>query len=280
MDYKGKVAVVSAAANGIGREIVLELGRRGAEVVVSDYDGDGAERVAQEIRAAGGKALASVCDVGSDEHVSALGKLVLDRFGRIDILINHAGVGAGGPADRTPLDDWRWVHEVNILGIARMLGAFMPTMTARKSGLIVNTSSGLGLFPEVPFVLPYIATKAGVIGLSEALALYCQPLGIRVMLLLPDITKTNFHYSGRLTGLDPVKMGQLLPLSQEQMPVDVSNALFEAIGKGKFIACNIPDFEKQLIAKAEARYEPDFRIYPQIRDNLAAHWPVEERETA
>ncbi len=275
MQYEGQVAVVTAAANGIGREIVHELGRRGAQVVVTDYDQAGAERVAHEIVETGGNAIAARCDVGSDEDVARLGELVLGRFGRIDILVNHAGAGAGGPADRTPLDDWRWVFEVNILGIARMLKAFFPTMTGQRSGLIINTSSGLGLFPEVPFVLPYIATKAGVIGLSEALSLYCAPLGIRVMTLLPDITKTNFHYSGRITGLDAQKMAKLLPLSQEQLPVDVSNALFAAIEKGQFLASNIPDFEAQLIAKAQARYEPDFRIYPQIRENLTAHWPVQ-----
>lgn len=274
MDYQNKVAVVTAAAGGIGREIVLELGRRGAQVVVTDYDGAGAERTAQEIAAAGGSAIGSRCDASSDADVAALGDMVLDRFGRIDILVNHAGAGAGGPADRTPLDDWRWVYEINILGIVRALTAFLPTMTAQGSGLIVNTSSSLGLFPEVPFVLPYITTKAGVIGLSEALALYCEPLGIRVMTLVPDITKTNFHYSGRITGLDGEKMAKLLPLSQEQLPVDVSNALFAAIDDGRFMASNIPDLELHLEHKASALYRPDYRLYPQIRDNIRQHWPV------
>lgn len=275
MDYKDKVAVVTAAASGIGREIVLELGRRGAHVVATDYDGEGAERVAGEISAAGGSAMALRCDVGSDADMAALGKAVLDRFGHVDILINHAGAAAGGPADRTPLDDWRWVFEINVLGIARALNVFLPSMTERGSGLIVNTASGLGLFPEVPFVLPYITTKAGVVGLSEALALYCEPLGIRVMTLLPDITKTNFHYSGRITGLNAEKMAKLLPLSQEQLPVTVSDALFEAIEQGRFAASNIPDFDRQLIDKAQSHYRPDFRLYPQIRDNLKQHWPVD-----
>lgn len=275
MQYEGKVAVVTGAASGIGAEIVRELGRRSANVVVSDYDKDGAERVAQQIVAAGGSATAFRCDIGSDDDVAAMGKFVLDCFGRIDILMNHAGVGAGGPADRVPLEDWRWVFEINILGIARTLGAFLPKMTEQRSGLIVNTSSSLALFPEIPFVIPYISSKAAVLGLTEALALYCEPLGIQVMALVPDMTETNFHRSNRITGLDDDKLRKLLPMSQIQSPADVANAFFDAAEKGLFMACNVPNLEAELLKKARARYQPDFRVFPQIRDNMAKHWPVQ-----
>ena len=269
MDYSGKVAVITAAASGIGREAALAFGRRGARLAISDVDEPGIMQVAEDVRATGAEAVGIRCDVSSDADVAALAALTFERFGQIDILMNHAGASASGPVGKIPLDDWRFVYEVNILGIARALNAFFPHMVERRSGLIINTSSGLGLFPEVPFALPYITTKAGVIGLSEALALYCQPLGIRVMALLPDITKTQFHYSGRKTGLDPSKTKSLLPLSQEQLPVDVVNALIESIEKEQFLACNIPDFDQFLLRKAQERNEPDFRVYSQVRNAVS-----------
>lgn len=274
MDYQGKIIVITAAASGIGREAALEFARRGAKVLVSDYDSKGAKAVAREIEDAGGVAIGMGCDVGSDADVAALAETAFGRFGRVDILMNHAGVGAGGPVDRVPLDDWRWVFEINVLGIARALNAFMPGMTKQGEGLIINTASGLGVFTEVPFVLPYITTKAGVIGLSEALALYCKRLGIRVMTLLPDITKTGFHYSGRMTGLDGAKMAQMLPLHQEQLPSDVVRALMSAIDEGRFLACNIPNYEQLLLDKARELYEPAFRVYPTIESAMQEHWPV------
>lgn len=266
MDYSDKVVVITAAASGIGREAALAFGRRGGQLVISDIDEAGIMQVVEEVRATGAQAFGIRCDVSSDDDVAALAALTFERFGQIDILMNHAGASASGPVGKVPLDDWRFVYEVNVLGIARALKEFFPHMVERRSGLIINTSSGLGIFPEVPFALPYITTKAGVIGLSEALALYCQPLGIRVMALLPDITKTQFHYSGRKTGLDPSKTKSLLPLSQEQLPIDVVNTLLDSIEKEQFIACNIPDFEQFLLQKAQERNEPDFRVYSQVRD--------------
>ena len=269
MDYSGKVVVITAAASGIGREAALAFGRRGGRLVISDIDEAGIMRAAEEVRATGAEVVGIRCDVSSDDDVAALAARTFERFGQIDILMNHAGASASGPAGRIPLDDWRFVYEVNVLGIVRALNAFFPHMVERRSGLIINTSSGLGLFPEVPFALPYITTKAGVIGLSEALALYCRPLGIRVMALLPDITKTQFHYSGRKTGLDPSKAKSLLPLSQEQLPVDVVNALMESIEKNQFIACNIPNFDQFLIQKSKERNEPDYRVYAQVRNAVS-----------
>ena len=264
MDYQDRVVVLTAAASGIGRESALGFGHRKAKVVVSDLDADGATKVAEEIRSAGGTAISIGCNVAHDEEVAALAQLAFDSFGRVDVVMNHAGVSASGPAHAIPLDNWRFVYEVNILAIARALEVFLPHMAERGDGLIINTSSSLGLFPEVPFALPYITTKAGVIGLSEALALYCKPLGIRVMVLSPDITKTEFHYSGRKTGLDPSKAKGLLPLSQEQMPSDVADALFAAIDNGHFLACNVPDLEQLLQAKAADRNEPRYRVYSQV----------------
>ena len=196
------------------------------------------------------------------------------RFGRVDILMNHAGIGAGGPLERVPLEDWRWVFEINVLGIARMLKAFLPTMMAQRSGLIVNTSSSLALFPELPFMAPYISSKAAVMGLTEALTLYCEHFDIRVMVLVPDMTATNFHRSNRVTGLDEDKLRKLLPMTQIKPASAVADAFFGAVESGSFMACNVDNLEEHYLDKARRLNKPDYRTFPQIREKLAADWPV------
>lgn len=265
---KDKTVVVTAAANGIGREAVLRFCGLGAKVVVSDRDAGGARTVAEEAVAQGGTAFAIGCDVTSDEDMERLAGFAFEKLGHVDVLLNHAGASAGGRIALIPIEDWRLVYDVNVLGIARALKHFLPHMARRRSGLIINTSSSLGLFPEIPFSLPYITTKAGVIGLSEALGLYCRPLGIRVMALVPDITKTQFHYSGRKTGISPEKTKGMLPLSQEQLPSDVIDALMASIDKGQFIACNVPDFDDLLVRKAADRGEPAYRVYAQVENRV------------
>jgi len=269
MDLVKKVVVMTAAGNGIGREVALEFARRGARMVLSDRDGDSAARVAQEITDAGGDAQSMACDVSNDGDVAALAGAA-QLVGPVDVLMNHAGVAAAGPVEQIPLDDWRWVFEVNVLGIARTLKAFLPGMLARRSGLVINTSSSLGLFPEVPIALPYIATKAGIVGMSEALFLSCAPAGVRVMVLAPDITETNFHFAGRMTGIDPAVAAAALPLSLQQPPKAVSDALFSAIEDGRFLATNVNDVARLLRERADALYQPKLRAYPQLAPAIAA----------
>ena len=143
-------------------------------------------------------------------------------------------------------------------------------MAKQGDGLIINTTSSLGFLPELPVALPYITTKAGVIGLSEGLYLYCKPLGIRVMTLAPDITKTNFHLSGRITGISPEDAMSMLPLAAEQLPEDVSRALFDAIDDGRFLACNVPDVDRYLREKAEEGLQPAYRIFPELEEPVGA----------
>ena len=179
MDLQNKTVVMTGAGNGIGREVALEFSRRGGRVVVSDRDGDAAEKVKREIEQSGGTAAAISCDVTKEEDIAQL-KAVADAFGPTDVLMNHVGAAASGLPTEIPLDDWRWVYEINVLSIVRALKLFLPEMMTRRSGLIINTSSSLGLFPEVPIALPYITTKAGIIALSEALALQCRYVGVGI----------------------------------------------------------------------------------------------------
>jgi NAD(P)-dependent dehydrogenase (short-subunit alcohol dehydrogenase family) len=269
VDLQNKVAVLTAAGAGIGRAVAREFGRRGARVVVSDRDGAAAKAVAEEIVANGGEAMGVTCDVSIDEDIDSLAKAA-DQFGPVEVLLNNAGVAAGGPVGKVPLDDWRWVFEVNVLGQVRAINAFLPSMAGRGSGLIINTTSSLALFPEAPLLLPYICSKAGVFGFTEALALMCGPMGVRVMALAPHITETNFLFNARLSGIEPEQAMQVLPVSELQPPEAVADALLHAMESGQFLATNAPQAHSLLVDRAADGFEPKLRSCPEMADPIAA----------
>lgn len=268
MNLDDKVAVLTAAGAGIGRSVAMRFGRLGAHVIVSDRDGAAAKTVADEIVDLGGKAVAVTCDVSIDADIGLLAEAAA-QIGPVDVLFNNAGVAAGGPIGEVPLDDWRWVFDVNVLGQVRAVSTFLPGMADRRSGLIINTTSSLALFPEAPLLLPYICSKSGVLGLTEALALMCVPLGIRVMALAPHLTETNFLFSARLSGIEPQQAMQMLPLSEIQPPDAVADALFRAIGTGDFLATNAPQADSLLAERIADQFEPKFRSCPEMAEPIA-----------
>lgn len=187
--FRDRVAVVTGGASGIGRALVLELGRRGAIVTVADLDLAGAEAATREVVAAGGRAFAARVDVASADEVRDLVATLLRREGRIDFLFNNAGVGVlGEERDMTP-ELWRRVAEVNFWGVVHGVAAAYPAMIAQGSGHIVNTASLAGLVP-VPMQAAYVATKYAVVGLSKALRAEAAGLGVRVSAVCPGLVRT------------------------------------------------------------------------------------------
>ncbi|MDW6065536.1 SDR family oxidoreductase [Streptomyces sp. FXJ1.4098] len=182
VQLRDAVAVVSGGGSGIGRATAHSLARRGARVVVTDRDGDRADTVAGEL---GERGIAAVCDVTRLEDLQAVRDLALERFGRVDIVMNNVGILAVGPVQDIPLDAWQRVIDVNLLGIVRSNLVFLPVLVEQGAGHVVNTASTAGLLPYGYEQMPYTATKHAVVGLSEALALYLRPRGIGVSCLCP-----------------------------------------------------------------------------------------------
>ncbi len=167
----GRVAVVTGAASGIGRALAEEFAAAGSAVVVADLDGAEAEVVASGIQATGGEAAAVTVDVSGAAAVDGLAATTLERFGRVDVLCNNAGVSTFNLLRDQTLDDWRWVFDVNVWGVVHGLQSFVPVM--RRQGTpahIVNTASIAGLLSGVVFIGPYAATKVAVVSISETLA--------------------------------------------------------------------------------------------------------------
>ncbi len=189
----GRVAVVTGAASGIGCALAEAFAAAGSAVVVADLDGVEADSVAAGIRAAGGAAEAVTVDVSDAAAVDQLAATTLQRFGRVDVLCNNAGVSTFNLLRDQTLDDWHWVFNVNLWGVVHGLQTFVPIM--REQGTpahIVNTASIAGILSGVAFIGPYAATKAAVVSISETLAqeLAIDEVPIGVSVLCPSSVDT------------------------------------------------------------------------------------------
>ena len=207
MEFKGKVAVITGGASGIGRSVALALARLGTDIVVADIDDVHLGEVRQEIESMGRRALAVHCDVSKDADIDNLAEKTFTNMGKVDILMNNAGVALRGLVEKISMKDWEWIIGINLLGVIRGVHAFLPHMLERGSGYIINTSSANGLVAsEPPPVairgIAYSTSKFGIVGFSEGLYGYLRPRGIMVSVLCPGMTRTNLPLTSRYAGDD------------------------------------------------------------------------------
>ena len=188
LDLTRSIAVLTGAGSGIGRATAHALAGRGAKVVITDLDEERATTVAAEI---GDAAVAVRCDVTNVDDLAAACDVALDRFGRVDLMMNNVGVLAVGPVEDIPLEGWQRVIDINLMSVVRSLTVFLPGLLGQGSGHIVNTASTAGLFPYGFDRLPYTTTKHAIVGLSESLAVYLRPRGIGVSCFCPAGVMTN-----------------------------------------------------------------------------------------
>jgi NAD(P)-dependent dehydrogenase (short-subunit alcohol dehydrogenase family) len=184
-------ALIYGAAQGIGRAVALEFVRRGADVAVADINLDGAQETAQLIEAAGGKAAAIRCDVTDRDSVREAAAGAERALGELDIVMNNVGAITNGHPEDLPIEEWRRIIDLNLYSVIYSNELFIPRMLARGRGHIVNTASFAGLYPYAASRMPYVAAKAAVVALSESMALYLQPQGVRVSCLCPGPVMTG-----------------------------------------------------------------------------------------
>jgi NAD(P)-dependent dehydrogenase (short-subunit alcohol dehydrogenase family) len=189
MRLQGKVAVVTGGAQGIGRVIALGLGHEGAKVVVADLQADKARDVVNELLALGSEAIPVEVNVANESAVKRLANTTFDLFGRVDILVNDAGVYLKSPVVGMSEELWDRTIDVNLGGNFLCSRAFVPSMRKQKSGRIISIASGIAHYGAKEFA-PYAASKAAIIGFVKALAREVGTDGITVNAICPGVANT------------------------------------------------------------------------------------------
>ncbi len=187
-------AVVTGAGSGLGRALAKGLAARGAAVVVSDLREDAARTTAADIAATGGIAHVVACDVARGGDVERLACEAARLVGEVDLIVNNAGIGAGGQIGEVALDDWRRAIDVNLVGVVHGCHYFVPAMRARRHGHVLNVASAAA-FGSAPSMGPYNATKAAVVAISETLAAEAAGDGVGVTVLCPGFFRTDIMSS-------------------------------------------------------------------------------------
>jgi 3-oxoacyl-[acyl-carrier protein] reductase len=191
-DFEGQAGIITGAASGIGKSTATHLARRGAAVMLGDIDEEGARAAADEICSAGGAAYAVSLDVAEEASVDAMVGESLARLGRLDFLVNNAGIIRAAPFLELEPAMWDQLVSVNLRGPYLCCRAVLPQMIKRGKGAIVNVSSMAGRSVSNFGGAHYTASKAGLLGLTRHLAKEFGPLGIRVNALCPGFTLTPF----------------------------------------------------------------------------------------
>ena len=215
-EFEGKVAIVTGAGGGIGRSHAIEFAKRGAKVVVNDLggdvhgtgQGDTADQVVEEIRSAGGEAIANKASVADREGAKSIVDDAIQAYGRIDILVNNAGILRDKTFKKVTLDDFDLVVQVHLTGTAYVTHAAWPYMYDQRYGRIVFTSSGSGIFGNYG-QSNYGAAKMGMLGLANVLALEGGPRNVHVNCLGPGAaTRMTNTVPGRNDDLENVDPGR------------------------------------------------------------------------
>jgi 3-oxoacyl-[acyl-carrier protein] reductase len=223
MRLKGKVAIVTGSAQGIGRAIALGFAREGAKIVVGDLKVDGAEAVVRELQGIGAEALALKADVSSEASALNLKEQTLRQFGRVDILVNNAGIYPLSPTTEMTEELWDKVMDTNLGGNFLCSRAVVPQMRAQKGGRIISVASGIA-YKGAKNGSHYAASKAGIIGFVKALARELAADGITVNAVCPGIADTAFpraHHSDE----EIYARGKQIPLGRVAKPGDIAGVM-------------------------------------------------------
>jgi 3-oxoacyl-[acyl-carrier protein] reductase len=233
MEHAGRVAFVTGGSRGIGREIAFQLARGGAAVAVADVREADVTAVAGELSSLGGKADGFVCDVSSLAEVERTAAAVIAGFGKVDFIVNNAGITRDKLLLRMGAEDWEKVLAVNLTGAFNVIKAFAPHMLKQRAGKIVNVSSVIGLIGNAGQA-NYAASKAGVIGLTRSLAKEFAGRGITVNAVAPGFIETAMTESLGAEVRDQMKGA--IPLGRFGTVTDVANVvLFLLSGMSDYV---------------------------------------------
>lgn len=257
-EFSGKTAVISGGAEGIGFGIARVLGQQGMNIVLGDIDAQQLQQAEQTLVAEGVDVLAVTMDVTDIEQWQSLAQQALQRFGKIHMLVNNAGVsGTPGEVDAMNAKGWQWVLDVNLMGVVFGTQTMVPLMKQHgEGGWLVNVGSMAGM-GGTPFGGPYTATKMAVVGMSESWNAELQPHNIQVSVLCPGFVKTRIHlshrnkhahYEGDGSSQQQSEAGAAIADHMEQVidagldPLLVGNRVVEALMAGELYIFTHPNY--------------------------------------
>lgn len=247
-DFNGKVAVITGGASGIGLAYAESFGAAGTHIVLADVEKPRLDQAVEHLTRKGITAIGVTADVSKYEDVEALARQTLDRFGKVNLVFNNAGVSITGPTWLQSLDDWHWVYGVNIFGIIHGIKAFMPILLEQKEPAhIINTAS-LASFNGTGDHAPYCSSKAAALSISQALYSEVRALmvDIGVSVVCPGMVDTDINKSWRIRPKEHTpwsdrefKDGEFMQRSNAFQsagipPVEVAEATFQAVREKRF----------------------------------------------
>jgi len=222
MSLNGKIALVTGAAQGIGRDIALGLAKDGADVAICDVNLEAAQKTTGDIEAMGRKSLALKANVASSADVTAMIDQVVEKFGRIDILVNNAGITRDGLILRMKDEDWDLVLSINLKGAFLCTKSALKYMTKQRSGTIINIASIVGAMGNAGQA-NYVASKAGLIGLTKTIAREYSNRNVTANAVAPGFIDTAMTQA--LTDQVRADLAKQIPLGRLGSSEDVANAV-------------------------------------------------------
>jgi NAD(P)-dependent dehydrogenase (short-subunit alcohol dehydrogenase family) len=196
-EFLGKTAFVTGGASGIGLALGRAFAESGMKVMLADIEADALAAAVERLRGIGPEIRGVICDVADSSSLEQAAQDTFEAFGKVHVLCNNAGVAGGSGIDDISIDNWRWVIDINLMGVVHGIAAFLPHIRSHgEGGHIVNTASMAGMQSGLGFS-PYAASKFAVVAMSEGLALELKPSGIGVTVLCPGFVRTRIGESGR-----------------------------------------------------------------------------------
>src|SRR3954465_2758896 len=223
-ELAGKTAFVTGGAAGIGLALGRAFAQSGMKVMLADIETDALQAAVKSLQEISPDMRGTICDVADAESVERAAQAAFEAFGNVHVVCNNAGVAAGGGIDHISLDNWRWVIDVNLMGVLHGIRSFLPHIRKHgEGGHIVNTASMAGMQGGLGFS-PYGASKFAVVSMSEGLRTQLAPYGIGVSVLCPSYVRTKIGESGRNR---PERYGASQPLD----PASPAAAMVAEIAK-------------------------------------------------
>ncbi len=229
-DFNNKLVLITGAGSGIGRATALKFADLGAKLIICDRNLSALEETKQLLEAKDNHAILEIADVSDWKAMQWLADRVHAQHGVLDVLINNAGVATSGDFLSTPIEDWKWVMDINLMGVVHGCKAFGAKMAERKSGHIVNLASAAGYY-AAPEMAAYSASKHAVMGLSESLRIELAEFNIGVSAICPGVINTNIVKTMRAHGAAEQSQDKLVDIYRKRNygPELVAEAIVAAI---------------------------------------------------